>query len=551
MSASPDTRSPLRLLSWCLAGTAVAQLVIWLVVERGRVSPIFWYLLKLHDTHGNVLLAMIVVAGFALRSRSEPLALVRLAAERPWVLSAATFPVLCVLAFFVYRMHPLSMDEYATLFQAKVFAAGRLDGALPPDLLDRLVPRHFHGQFFSVSRSTGEVSSVYWPAFPLLLAPFERVGAAWMVNPLLAALTLPAVHGIVVQLTGSREAGGWALLLTIASPVFVVTSISFYSMPAHLLCNLWYARLLLEPTPARAAAAGVLGSISLTLHFPLRHALFAAPFLVWILLRPARWQNLGALAAGYAPLGLLLGLGWHQHITDPLRAIPAAAGAAPAPGRVTSPVAHALDFVRLPGAGTYVVRAAAVAKNWTWSAAAVVVLAAWGAASCWSNRGVRLLAAALLVTFVGYFGTAGDQGHGWGDRTLYQAWFVLPVLAGAALAMAPGVRSMVAWCIVLSLMLANGLRLVQAEGFIRQHLRQVPPLASAPPPDRPQVVFVDLAAGAYARDLVQNDPLLRASRITMVLGSRYSAEALMAQRFPGYRKISEGEWGQLWERPAN
>ena len=547
--SSTDRRTPLRLLAWCLAGAGVCQLVLWLVIERGRVSPIFWYLLKLHDTHGNLLLVAIAVLAYLLRGRAEPMAVVRLAAERPWLMAAIAFPLLCLLSVNVYRGYPLSMDEYATLFQAKIFAAGRVDGMLPPDLLDRLVPRPFHGQFFSVARSTGEISSVYWPAFSLYLAPFERLGVPWMANPLLGALALPAIHGLARELTGSREAGGWALLLTAASPVFVVTSISLYSMPAHLLCNLWFARLLLQPTPARAAVAGVLGSVALTLHFPLRHLLFASPFVVWLAIHPDRWKHLGALAAGYAPLGMLLGFGWHLHTMDPLRATVAVVGNG-AGDVVTSPVLRAVSVLRLPAFDTFVVRAVTLSKDWTWGAAALLVLAAWGGMALRRNRGMLVLAAALLLTFAGYFGTAGDQGHGWGDRTLYQAWFVLPVFAAAALGAAPALRPMVAWCAMLSLVLANGLRVAQVDAFLSQHLRQLPPLASAPDPARPQIIFVNLGAGAYTRDMVHNDPFLRGSRIMFVLGTRESAQALMAQRFPQYVKTGEGDWGQLWEIPT-
>ena len=557
-TTDPAGPRPVALLGWSLLACCIAQAVIWYIVDKGGTSPIFWYLLRTYDTHGNALVAAIVFAAFVLRGRADALQVVRIAAERPWACAALAFPLLCVGALQVYRAHPVSMDEYSTLFQSHVFAAGKLSGVLPPELLDRLIPRHFHGQFFSVARETGEVSSMYWPSFPLLLAPFSWLGVPWMANPLIAALTLPAVHAFAREVTGSRDAGGWALLLTAASPVFVVTSISLYSMPAHLLFNLWYAVLLLRPTPARAALAGLCGSIALTLHFPLRHVLFAAPLVAWVLLQPGRAKNLLALAAGYAPLGLLLGLGWHAHITDASRVVAAlpttsaaTALAPPPPAVAASPVLRALDALRLPGITVLDARFATLTKDWTWSAAGTMVLAGYGIVRCWALPAIRVLAAVLVVTFVGYFASAGDQGHGWGDRTLYQAWFILPVLASAGLVRLPSVvpqaAAMAAWLAVLSLLLANGLRLMQVHGFVGQFLRQVPPLAQPANRERPQVVFVNLAKGFYTRDLVQNDPFLRGPRIVMVMGPAESAEALMAARFPGYRKVREGEWGQLWE----
>ena len=43
-----------------------------------------------------------------------------------------------------------------------------------------------------------------------------------------------------------REAAAWAVGFTLASPVFVVSALSYYSMPAHLLCNVLYVLLLLR-----------------------------------------------------------------------------------------------------------------------------------------------------------------------------------------------------------------------------------------------------------------------------------------------------------------
>ncbi|MGG2305238.1 hypothetical protein ACE4Z6_27835, partial [Salmonella enterica] len=79
---------------------------------------------------------------------------------------------------------------------------------------------------------------------------------------------------------------GLAILLTVASPVFFANGISYYSMPAHLFANALYALLLIDPTPRRAFAAGLLGSIALTLHNPVPHLLFALPWIGWLALRP-------------------------------------------------------------------------------------------------------------------------------------------------------------------------------------------------------------------------------------------------------------------------
>src|SRR5262249_46595277 len=148
-----------------------------------------------------------------------------------------------------------------------------------------------------------------------------------------------------------------------------------------------------------------------------------------------------------------------------------------------------------PGAVTLDARLAGLSKVWTWGVAGLLVLAAWGWMAGRGRPAVRVLAASLASTFIGYFFFKVEHGHGWGFRYLHSAWFVLPLLAGIVLATREDVRSMAAWMIVFSLVAANGLRLLQVEGFIARHLDQVPPLAMAP--GGRELVFVNPEAGAY------------------------------------------------------
>jgi hypothetical protein len=548
--------APLRLLLWCAAGTVLVQLVL-VRISAGNpdgFSAIFFHLLKTYDTHGNLLLLAGVLLALALRKRPFPAAVLELLAEHPWTVAAATFALLCLGSLRVYHAHPLSMDEYAAVFQAQAFAGGSLGGRFPPQLLDQLLPRFFQGFFFNASPATGEIASTYWPGFALLMAPFAWAGMPWAANPALAALTVPLLHRLSRELAG-REAAGWAVALTLASPAFVVAGISYYSTTAHLFCNLAYALLLFRPTPLRAAAAGLIGSLALTLHNPVPHMLFSLPFFVWLALRPGRAANLAALLAGYLPLALLLGVGWHRYVVS-LAATGAAAAPAggilqAAPAVADTVVSQLAGFLKMPASTTISARIAGLAKLWTWAAVGLIVLAAWGYRAASGLPQVRVLAAALLVTFFGYFLVRFDQGHGWGYRYIHSAWFVLPVLAAICLAKAEGeLRAMAAWAIAFSLVAANGLRLVQTESFIARQIAQVPPLAQAPA-DR-EIVFVDIRAGFYTQDMVQNDPFLRAPRVVMV---RYGAEnvaGFMARHFPAYEKSAEGPWGELWrQKPAN
>lgn len=558
MSAS-SRPAALRLLLWCLLGGAVVQAMLWTWTGRNVFSPIFRALLLLYDGHGNVLLLALAVLAFFLRRQPVVLAAVRVAGERPWALAVLLFPLFCAGSLRVYHDYPLSMDEYAAVFQAKAFAAGRLAGAFPPDLLDFLIPPFFQNVFLNVSRASGDVSSTYWPGFALLLAPFAWLDATWAANPAIGALAIPAIHRLARQLSGSTEAAGWAVLLTLASPAFTVASISYYSMQAHLLCNVLFALLLLQPTVLRALAAGLVGSLAVTLHQPVSHLLFLAPFALWLLARPGPGSAriLAALALGYLPLVLLLGVGWHYHLIGLARGAGAVAAASASPALLDSFSDRLGAVIALPGIATVEARFAGLSKVWTWGSPGLLVLAAWGYRAGRATAAAKLLGAALVVTYFGYFFFPIDQGHGWGYRYLHSAWFVMPVLAAVALAGAPqeqdrDLRGMVAWAAVLSLVVSNSLRLVQVDAFLSRHLAQVPPLATPADRSTPQLVFVNMTAGFYTRDMVQNDPFLRESRITMVHAGRERTAELVRRRFPDYVRSAQGDWGELWtaQRPT-
>jgi len=552
----------LQLLVWC---TGIGLVVQYLLSGSMQPVPpgfsaIFWYLIKVFDPLGNILLLLVIAIAFALRDRPLARELVLRIGGHPWRLAALAFPTLCLGALWFYEATPLSMDEYSVVFQAKAFAAGRLSGELPPQLIDQLVPRGFHGLFFAVSRASGEVASVYWPGAALLLAPFEALGLPWALNPALAALSVPVIHRLALRVSGSAEAAAWAALFTLASPAFIVNGLSFYSMTAHLLLNALYALLLLAPTPQRAFVAGLLGALALVLHNPLPHILFALPFLVWLLWRGSPARTLAALMAGYIVPVAVLGLGWKLYLQQ-LAAGAASSGPAPEAGgaglvdRIVRLIFDQLAIFRLPTARVLDARFAGFTKAWTWGAAGLIVLAAWAVAALHARAGVRLLAAALLTTFLGYFAIRFDQGHGWGYRYLHSAWFALPILAGVAvahLAEKPGgahLGSMAGWALVLSMVFANGLRLAQVDTFVEQQLAQVPPLAAGPGA-RPEVVFVQPRAGFYAIDRVQNDPYLRGNRIIMLGAVPSETAAVMARHFPGYIKIAGGSWGEHWVLPA-
>src|SRR5258708_24989149 len=333
-----------------------------------RMTPIFQSLLMVDDSKTAWLtLGVCIVAAF-WKNPMPLLKVIDFVGLHVTTVVTATVALLALGAVFIYHNNAFSMDEYGAVFQAKIFAAGRLTAQLPPSVVDWLVPPGFNGAFLVASRATGHAMEAYWPGFSLLLAPFEFLGAPWLCNASLAGLAIFLIHRITFEITGDRRAAGWAVLFTAASGGFAAYAISYYSMQAHLTANLLFAWLLLRPTPYRAFGAGIVGSLALVLHNPFPHMLFAAPWIIAIACSKEQRRSFFALILGYLPLTILIGAGWLY-----LR------------GFVTSGnsgfnvISNSISAVfRLPDMSMIDMRVAAIAKIWSWAVPCLFLLAVLG-----------------------------------------------------------------------------------------------------------------------------------------------------------------------------
>ena len=141
--------------------------------------------------------ALLVSIGPALDSPARLLlkAYDRLLGLRPAVfvtlLALMVLIAASLISWRVLGQVPRIHDDVAQLFQARLFAAGRLFAASPG------VP-----QFFDMMMmiNDGKWYSQYPPGHPLLLALGVLVRAPWLINPLLGALTV-----VVAYLLGRRH----------------------------------------------------------------------------------------------------------------------------------------------------------------------------------------------------------------------------------------------------------------------------------------------------------------------------------------------------------
>jgi hypothetical protein len=470
-----------------------------------RMTPIFRYLLTVDDPKTAWLTLGVCVLAAFWKNPAPLIKVIDFIGSNVNTILMASIALLGLGAVFIYHNNAFCMDEYAAIFQAKIFAAGRLTAQLPPSVVDWLIPPGFNGAFLVASRTTGQAMEGYWPGFSLLLAPFEFLDIPWLCNASLAGFAIFLVHRITFEITGDRRAAGWAVLFTVGSGVFAAYAISYYSMQAHLTANLLFVWLLMKPTPYRAFGAGAVGSLALVLHNPFPHMLFAAPWIIAFACSKEQRRSFFALILGYLPLTIFIGAGWlylREFVTSGNSGF--------------NLISNNINTVfSLPDKSIVGMRVAAMVKMWIWAVPCLFLFAVLGRLRRGDDRHVRLLAQSAVVTFVGYVFFIFDQGHGWGYRYFHSAWGVVPILAACAMTAQPESNGRLAAfagaAAMLNLMFVVPVQMMQIDGIIARHSAQLPE------PQRPgnNVYFVHAPGGFYLADLVQSDPLLRADDLIL------------------------------------
>ena len=203
-----------------------------------------------------------------------------------WIilLCAAACLITALIAHFAFERLPHLEDEVAYLFQARTLALGRLTVPSPES------PEAFWTPF--VLDHEGRRFGKYPPGWPAVLSLGVLAGAPWLVNPLLAALSVYLLYRLGRSLYDER-AGLLAGVLALASPLFLVLSGSYLSHLASLawllLFGLWFLWAARGQSPWYALGAGLaLGAAFLTRS--LTAIAWAAPLGIWALWQVVRRQ---------------------------------------------------------------------------------------------------------------------------------------------------------------------------------------------------------------------------------------------------------------------
>lgn len=230
--------------------------------------------------------------------------------------AAFAFLASAMIAVLVLDRTPVVPDAVSYLFQAKYFAAGRLALPAPPEL---------PAFAFDKMHSDGATWWAYgFPGWPAVLAMGVRLGAPWLVNPVLAGLTVLIAHALLSGLYGAPFARRATLLLAV-SPWFLFMSASHMG---HTVSLFWVSASLLALHLAwrsrrswwAALAGGTLAASFLTR--PLE-AILLAPAIGLSILgvtgQRLRWSGVAAFLIGGAAVTSIL-FAYNRGVTgDPLR----------------------------------------------------------------------------------------------------------------------------------------------------------------------------------------------------------------------------------------
>jgi len=223
------------------------------------------------------------------------------------VISSALF------SYFVLQYFPHIQDEMANVFQAQVFASGRLY-ADTPELID-----FFDWEFIVVDGPKWYSKYFFGPS--LLMVPGIWFGTPWIINPILAGLAVLLTYAIGRNLLNEKIARVAAILMTI-SPF----RISLFSMMmAHPACLLALALFTLSiikavKNPERIRwflAAGISAGFAFNCR-PLTTLVMGGVIsliaLFTIKWKRVRWQSMAAFIVPALVFALLF-LGYNKTLT--------------------------------------------------------------------------------------------------------------------------------------------------------------------------------------------------------------------------------------------
>lgn len=174
----------------------------------------------------------------------------RLSRWLPWVAAAWVVCVCSIIARFVLEGVPHIQDSFSYFFHAKYFSAGYLYLPAPPDDVS-----------FKLDHMLNEGGKWYgygFPGWPMVLSLGMRIGAPWLVNPILGGIAILLTHGLLKRLYDIKLAHAVVLLLAF-SPWFLAMSSNLMN---HTLCLVLALSALRATEQAREGKSLLWGAVA-------------------------------------------------------------------------------------------------------------------------------------------------------------------------------------------------------------------------------------------------------------------------------------------------
>jgi len=218
----------------------------------------------------------------------------------PWpVIASALFVFIFtnLFSYFIFSHIPHINDEIGYLFQAKTFKSGRLYSVSP-----------CAKEFFNFSHiiNNGKWYSQYTPGHPFLLLLGLFAGAPWIINPLLASLSIFLFYFLGKEIYDDR-AGLLTAILASISPWFLVMSSTHLS---HTSCMFFFALFLLflfRSFDKPSVINGSLAGLGLGMAFLIRPYTALLLSVVFLILYAAKlFKNFRRISKNSMALGLVV-----------------------------------------------------------------------------------------------------------------------------------------------------------------------------------------------------------------------------------------------------
>ena len=179
----------------------------------------------LHMMVGGAVISINLLSVSALASLPASFGPIR--AAHPSVPAAVAFLASAALAWFAFEGLPHVEDEVVFLFHAKLIAAGSFWAPAPPEAARAGL------EYYLLNVDQGRWFGVQTPGWPATLSLAVLFGAPWLLNPLLAGMSVLLAHGVARELTNKRRADVVAWLMC-TSPWFLGTAASLMPHGAGL-----------------------------------------------------------------------------------------------------------------------------------------------------------------------------------------------------------------------------------------------------------------------------------------------------------------------------